>query len=108
MVDYLNMHVHEQDEYDLNQLYDILENQVLPLYYENPDTWRHDCEEWNEGCSVSVLTVTGWRMSIMILPFTNDSAKWLFEKLLLCKIFFISITEVLKKTKGQDRNPAPF
>jgi starch phosphorylase len=40
MVDYDNMHVHEQDEYDLNQMYDILENQVLPLYYENPDTWR--------------------------------------------------------------------
>jgi starch phosphorylase len=40
MVDYDNMHVHEQDEYDLDQMYDILENQVLPLYYENPDTWR--------------------------------------------------------------------
>jgi starch phosphorylase len=39
-VDYENMRVHEQDEYDLNQMYDILENQVLPLYYENPDTWR--------------------------------------------------------------------
>ncbi len=38
--DYNNMHVHEQDEYDLNHLYEILENQILPLYYENPDTWR--------------------------------------------------------------------
>jgi starch phosphorylase len=39
-IDYENVSVHEQDEYDLNQLYDILENQVLPLYYDNHDTWR--------------------------------------------------------------------
>jgi starch phosphorylase len=39
-VDYANMHVHEQDEYDLNHMYEILEKQVLPLYYDNPDTWR--------------------------------------------------------------------
>ncbi len=37
--DYDNMNVHEQDEYDLNKLYEIFE-QVLPLYYESPDTWR--------------------------------------------------------------------
>ncbi|HEX5150825.1 MAG TPA: alpha-glucan family phosphorylase [Parafilimonas sp.] len=40
MVDYKNMNVHEQDEYDLNTLYDILEKQILPLYYDSPDTWR--------------------------------------------------------------------
>ncbi len=39
-VDYANMHVHEQDEYDLDQLYQILENQILPLYYENYSVWR--------------------------------------------------------------------
>jgi len=39
-VDYEKMHVHEQDQYDLDQIYDILENQVLPSYYDNPDTWR--------------------------------------------------------------------
>lgn len=38
--DYANMHVHEQDEYDLNKLYEILEDQVVPLYYDNYDTWR--------------------------------------------------------------------
>ncbi|MFN8244594.1 MAG: alpha-glucan family phosphorylase [Ferruginibacter sp.] len=38
--DYENMSVHDQDEYDLTKLYEILENQVLPLYYENPDIWR--------------------------------------------------------------------
>ncbi|RFM28839.1 alpha-glucan family phosphorylase [Deminuibacter soli] len=38
--DYAHMTVHEQDDYDLNQLYDILEKQVLPLYYDNPDTWK--------------------------------------------------------------------
>jgi len=39
-IDYENVSVHEQDEYDLNKLYEILENQVLPLYYQNHDVWR--------------------------------------------------------------------
>lgn len=38
--DYARMAVHEQDEYDLNKLYEILENQILPLYYTHYDTWR--------------------------------------------------------------------
>ena len=39
-VDYMNMHVEEQDNYDLNKLYEILENEILPIYYNNYDTWR--------------------------------------------------------------------
>ncbi|HYF29846.1 MAG TPA: alpha-glucan family phosphorylase [Chitinophagaceae bacterium] len=38
--DYANMSTQEQDEYDLNKLYEILEQQILPLYYDNHDTWR--------------------------------------------------------------------
>lgn len=38
--DYMNMSVHQQDEYDLNKLYEILEDEIIPLYYENRDTWR--------------------------------------------------------------------
>lgn len=38
--DYENMVTHEQDEYDLNMLYEILEKEILPLYYENYGTWR--------------------------------------------------------------------
>ena len=38
--DYMNMHVQELDEYDLNKIYEILENEILPLYYDNHDTWR--------------------------------------------------------------------
>jgi starch phosphorylase len=38
--DYMNMHVEEQDNYDLNKLYDILENEILPIYYDDHDTWR--------------------------------------------------------------------
>ncbi len=38
--DYLNMNVQEQDEYDLNKIYGILENEILPLYYDNHETWR--------------------------------------------------------------------
>ncbi len=38
--DYENMPVYEQDQYDLNKLYEILENEILPLYYNNYNTWR--------------------------------------------------------------------
>ena len=39
-IDYENIHVNDQDEYDLKHLYQILEDQILPLYYDNKDTWR--------------------------------------------------------------------
>lgn len=39
--DYANMTVQEQDDYDLDQLYNILENQILPMYYDDFDTWRN-------------------------------------------------------------------
>lgn len=38
--DYANMNVQQQDQYDLDKLYEILENEMLPLYYDNYDTWR--------------------------------------------------------------------
>jgi starch phosphorylase len=38
--DYQHMTVHEQDDYDLNKVYEILEQQIIPLYYDNFDTWR--------------------------------------------------------------------
>ena len=38
--DYDRMNTSEQDEYDLNKLYEILEKEILPLYYDNYDTWR--------------------------------------------------------------------
>ena len=38
--DYDKMNVHDQDSYDLNKLYEILEQQILPLYYNGYDTWR--------------------------------------------------------------------
>jgi glycogen phosphorylase len=40
MADYDNMPVYEQDQYDLAQLYEILQKEILPLYYENYSTWR--------------------------------------------------------------------
>ncbi len=30
---------HKQDENDANSLYDLLENEVIPMYYDNPATW---------------------------------------------------------------------
>lgn len=38
--DYDKMVTHEQDEYDLNKLYEILEKEILPLYYDDYNTWR--------------------------------------------------------------------
>jgi len=38
--DYATMHVQEQDQYDLDQVYEILEKQIIPMYYENYDVWR--------------------------------------------------------------------
>ncbi len=40
MADYANMTVHEQDKYDLAKIYEILEEQIVPLYYDNYDTWK--------------------------------------------------------------------
>jgi starch phosphorylase len=38
--DYAHMAVHEQDEYDREKLYEILQKEILPLYYDNYDIWR--------------------------------------------------------------------
>ncbi len=38
--DYKNMATHEQDQYDLDKLYEILTKEILPLYYEDYATWR--------------------------------------------------------------------
>lgn len=38
--DYDNMTVQEQDKYDYDKIYEILQNEILPLYYENYNTWR--------------------------------------------------------------------
>jgi starch phosphorylase len=38
--DYEHMTTEEQDAYDLEKLYEVLENQILPIYYENPHVWR--------------------------------------------------------------------
>jgi starch phosphorylase len=39
-VDYEHMQTHEQDEYDLNKLYEILEEEILPAYYDDKNKWR--------------------------------------------------------------------
>lgn len=39
-VDYHNLSVQDQDEEDLDHLYDILEKQIIPMYYDNKRKWR--------------------------------------------------------------------
>ena len=43
--DYANMNVQQQDQYDLDKLYEILQGEMIPMYYENYDTWRRIA--WN-------------------------------------------------------------
>jgi len=40
MPDYARMSVQEQDQYDLDKMYDMLEHDILPMYYERYETWR--------------------------------------------------------------------
>ncbi len=39
-VDYKHLSIEEQDQHDIQQLYDLLENTILPMYYKQPETWR--------------------------------------------------------------------
>jgi starch phosphorylase len=39
-IDYDKVSVQQQDQYDLDQLYEILNSEILPLYYDDPTTWR--------------------------------------------------------------------
>ncbi len=43
--DYANMHTSEQDDYDLNKTYEILENEIIPAFYDNQDKWRSVVKE---------------------------------------------------------------
>ncbi|MBX2954036.1 MAG: alpha-glucan family phosphorylase [Leadbetterella sp.] len=37
--DYKNLSTEEQDRHDIRHLYDLLENSILPTYYEKPEAW---------------------------------------------------------------------
>jgi starch phosphorylase len=39
-VNYTSMSTPDQDQYDLDQLYKILQEEILPLYYDDYPTWR--------------------------------------------------------------------
>ncbi len=38
--DYSKMSTQNQDQYDLDHLYDLLENTIIPMYYEQHEVWR--------------------------------------------------------------------
>lgn len=40
-IDYENMSTHDQDLYDLYKMYDMLQNEIIPLYYEDKNAWRN-------------------------------------------------------------------
>lgn len=39
-VDYHNLSIQDQDEEDLDHMYDILEKEIIPMYYQNKRKWR--------------------------------------------------------------------
>lgn len=39
-VDYHHLSIQDQDQEDLDHMFDILENQIIPMYYENKRKWR--------------------------------------------------------------------
>lgn len=39
-IDYANVTTEEQDQYDMETLFDILENEIRTIYYDNVPTWR--------------------------------------------------------------------
>lgn len=43
--DYENMHTHELDDYDLNKVYEILEQEIIPTYYDNQEKWLEIMKE---------------------------------------------------------------
>lgn len=38
--DYEHLSIEEQDKQDLDRFYNVLEKEILPMYYKNYDTWR--------------------------------------------------------------------
>jgi starch phosphorylase len=42
--DYEHMNTEQQDDYDFEKIYEILQQQILPLYYEQKETWRQICK----------------------------------------------------------------
>jgi glycogen phosphorylase len=42
--DYDSMNTQQQDDYDFEKIYEILQQQILPLYYEQKETWRQICK----------------------------------------------------------------
>ncbi|HCN12802.1 MAG TPA: alpha-glucan family phosphorylase [Kaistella sp.] len=38
--DYHNLSVYDQDNFDLENLYNVLENEIIPTYYDDKDKWR--------------------------------------------------------------------
>lgn len=37
--DYQNMSIHDQDQFDLENIYHVLEKEIIPTYYTNKNTW---------------------------------------------------------------------
>lgn len=38
--DYKHLSIEEQDRHDIHHLYDLLENTILPMYYDKPEAWK--------------------------------------------------------------------
>ena len=79
------MHVSEQDQYDLDKLYDLLNEEILPLYYDQPNTWRQ-------------IVKNGMR-DVMVQFDSNRMAEEYYE--LLYKKEYKPSTVILKKDMAE-------
>lgn len=43
--DYKHLSIEEQDQHDIHHLYDLLENTILPMFYEQPEAWTKIARE---------------------------------------------------------------
>ena len=41
LIDYESMSVEEQDDYDCDKLFTMLEKEILPMFYDHPEKWKN-------------------------------------------------------------------
>ncbi|HUC81569.1 MAG TPA: alpha-glucan family phosphorylase [Flavisolibacter sp.] len=82
-IDYSKVNVQEQDQYDLDQLYKVLNSEILPLYYEDQPTWRQIVKN---GMRDVQITFNSNRMAeeyydlLYNRPYTPSAAKVVLTK----------------------------
>ena len=62
--DHHALSIQEIDDFDHENIMDVLENEVIPAYYNDPERWVKIMQQSMQGC-IRSSTVTGWHRSIL-------------------------------------------